>query len=261
MGMTTKVRELLHGVCTTLMDMTPQYSRWTEVELVRYANLGQMAIAKYLPMAGARIDTVKLAPGPVQDLGKVLAANIKPGDGSPAVDTYGVALIGLMHNMGADGLTPGKPISVVDRYTLDTTDELWPTRTGTSVREYVVDKSTPRHFEVSPAPSNDVWVRLRWMVEPRRIPDGGAPGSPIYAYDGTSSALIGINDQFLEDLHNYVVAMALMKGSKNVQNIPKAQLHVGLFTASINAQATAIGSVNPNLKQLPFADSVPVSGG
>lgn len=258
---TTKVREFLHGVCTTLMDMTPQYSRWTEVELVRYTNLGQLAIATYLPMAGARIDAIKLVPGPVQDLTMVPSSRIIPGDGSTPADTYGISLIELVHNLGTDGDTLGKPISVVDRYTLNTTDELWPTRTGTAVREYVFDKATPRHFEVSPAPSGNVWVRARWLAEPKRIPTGGAPGSPVYAYDGSSNELLGIADQFHEDLHNYVVAMALMKGSKNVQNIPKAQLHTGLFTAAVNAKAVAIGSVSPNLKQLPFADTVPVTGG
>jgi hypothetical protein len=65
--------------------------------------------------------------------------------------------------------------------------------------------------------------------------------------------MLGINDQYVEDLHNYVVAIALMKGSKNMQNLPKAQAHAALFTASINAQAAAATGVNPNLKLLPFA--------
>lgn len=253
MGTTTKVREFLHGVSTTLMDMQPQFARYGQTELVRYTNMGQRAVAKYLPMAGARVDTIKLVAGPVQNLTKVPTARIIPGDGSSAADTYGIALIELMHNMGSSGNSPGLPITVADHFTLNTIDPGWVARTGTSVREYLFDKATPLVFEVTPAPgpSDNVWVRMRWMVEPPKIPEAGT-----YGFDEADTTLIGLPDQYLDDLHNYVVAMALLKGSKNVQNIPKSQYHAGLFTSSINAQALAITGVSPNLKQLPFAEQV-----
>jgi hypothetical protein len=255
MAITTTVRDFLQGVSTTLMD-SPQFSRWPEVELVRYINYGQRAIAKYLPHAGSRVDAIRLQNGTRQDLTRVLAANIIPGDGSTAADTYGIALIELRKNMGANGSTAGRVIRIVDRYTADTSDPDWHTRTGSSIKEYVFEKHTPKSFEVRPGVTGNVWAEVSWMAEPAFVAAGGAPGSEVYAADGSSTVRLGIHDQYVEDLHNYVVGMALLKGSKNVQNMPKAQLHIGAFTSSINAQSAVISGVNPNLKQLPFFNEV-----
>jgi hypothetical protein len=259
MAATTLVRNFLRGVCTTLQDISPQFSRWPEIELVNYTNYGQMAIAKYLPQAGSRTDAIKLASGTKQDLTKVLAANILPGDGSAAADAYGIALLDVPRNMGSNGATPGRVVRVVDRYQLDTNDPDWHTRTGTVIREFVYDKNMPKTFYVTPGvqAGQNVWVEVAWLAEPSKVPAGGEPNSEIYKYDGASSTLIGVADQYIEDLHNYVVAIALMKGSKNVQNLPKAQTHAALFTSSINAQAAVVSGVSPNLKMLPFLGDIP----
>lgn len=258
MAITTTVKQFLRSVCETLQDISPQYTRWPEIELVVYANYAQRAIAKYLPQAGSRVDAIKLAPGTKQDLTRVLAANILPGDGSTPADVSGIALLDVIRNMGPNGQTPGRVIRLIDRYTKDTNDPLWHTKTGAEIREYIYDKQTPRVLYVVPGvpSSGAVWVELSWMAEPKVIPPGGEPGSHVYAYDGASTVLMGIHDQFIEDAQNYVVAMALMKGSKNVQNLPKAQTHIALFTSSINTQATVLTGVNPNLKALPFADQI-----
>jgi len=258
MAVTTTVKSFLNGVSTTLMDM-PQYSRYPEVEMVRYVNFGQRAIAKYLPQAGARVDAIKLQAGTRQDLTKVLAANILPGDGSSAADTAGIALIEVRKNMGASGTTAGRVIRVVDRYTKDSTDPDWHTRTGSVIKEFVFERNTPKQFEVSPGVTGSVWVEVSWMAEPKAVPDGGNPGSELYAYDGSSTTLLGIQDQYVEDLHNYVVAMCLLKGSKNTENMPKAQLHASMFMNSINAQAAVVAGVSPNLKQLPFVNEIPAA--
>ena len=224
-----------------------------------YTNYGQMALAKFLPQAGSRVDAVRLLPGTRQDFTKILSADIKPGAGA-AADTYGIAVLGMSRNMGDDGQTPGRVIRVVDKYTKDTNDPLWHTKTGTTVLEFMADSNTPRVVYVTPGipPSPTVWAEVSWMAEPNRVPAGGAPGTEVYPYTpgSGSTALLGIHDQFVEDLHNYVAAMCLMKGSKLNQNLAKASNHVSLFTASVNAQATVLTGVNPNLKALPFSDQV-----
>lgn len=262
MGSSTLVREWLRGVSTTLVDISPQFSRYTEVELIRYANYGQMAIAKYLPQAGSGQDAIKLKPGTKQDLTKVLAADIKPGDGSTAADTYGIALLDVPRNMGSDGLTPGRVIRVVDRYTLDMNAPDWHSSTGAAVREYLHDPAMPCVFYVYPGvPVGGLWVDVAWMKEPRRIPAGGEPGGYAYAWDGTSTVTLGIDDQFAPELHDYVCALALMKGSKNTQNLPKAGVHANAFINSINVLAQRLNGVNPNLRELPFAADIPQAAG
>lgn len=257
MARTIRVRDFIHSVLTTLQDVSPAYTRWTEVELVRYINLGQRAIASYVPHAGSRVDSIQLSGGTRQDLTIVPAARIKTSDGSTAVDTYGISIMNVVRNMGTDGQTPGKVIRKVDSYTLDTVDEDWHTRTGTP-RKFISDGKSPRTFWVSPgapAPATPTWVEVQWIAEPARVPDGGAPGAELYLVSGTSTQLLGINDDFEDDLRNYVIGMALMKGSKNEVNTQKAALHTAAFTNSINAKATVIGGVNPALVALPYVDA------
>lgn len=258
MAITTTVKQFLRSVGETLQDISPAYSRWPEAELVVYTNYAQRAIAKYLPQAGSRVDAIRLTPGTKQDLTRVLTANILPGDGSAAADVNGIALLDVVRNMGANGSTPGRVVRLIDRYTKDTNDPLWHTRTGTEVREYIHDKQNPRVLYVVPAvPATPaMWVEISWMAEPRAIPAGGAPGSEVYAFDGPSTALMGIHDQFIEDAHNYVVAMASLKRSKNTENVQRASAHTTLFTSSINTQAAVLAGVNPNLKALPFAEQI-----
>lgn len=262
MARTTLVRNFLRTVCETLQDISPQFSRWPEHELVVYANFAQMALAKYLPQVSARTDSIRLLPGTRQDLTLVPSARILPGDGSAPADVAGIALMDIPRNMGADGATPGRVVRVADRYSKDTNDPDWHTRTGAVVREYVYDKNQPRVFYVIPGVpiGPQVWSEVAWLTEPTRIPAGGAPGSELYAYDGASVELMGIGDQYIEDAHNYVVAVALTKGSKANQNIPKSQYHAGMFTASLNAQAQVVSGVSPNLKSLPFMDQIAVTG-
>ena len=259
--MTTLVRHFLYSVGTTLQDVAPQYRRWPERELVVYLNYAQRAIAKYLPQAGSRVDVVRLAPGTKQDFTTVLAANIKMGDGSVSADSYGIALLGWTRNMGADGLTPGRAIrEPVDRYVKDTGNPDWHSAdAATVVRELVFDKAVPLVAYASPPvhASTPVWIEQSWMAEPNRVADGGAPASELYAFAGASTTVLGIRDTFVEDAHNYVVAMALLKGSKNNVNVPKAQLHAQAFMNSINAQGQALNGVSPNLKTLPFVNEVP----
>ena len=74
----------------------------------------------------------------------------------------------------------------------------------------------------------------------------------ISAMPRRSTVELGVTDQYTEELHHYVVAMLLLKGSKDFQNLPKSQYHAGLFMQSINTQAQVAGMANPNLKVLPF---------
>lgn len=259
MSATTLVRDFILGVQATLQDK-PAFFRWPETEIVRAINYGQRALAKYLTSVGAGRFVVKLSAGTRQDLTKVLAADIKPTDGATAADTYFIAFTGGVRNMGADGLTPGRAIrDPVDRYSMDAGDPNWHTATAdTVVREVVFDKLYPRGFYVNPPSPGSWWIEVQGIAEPKRVADGGAPGAERYVVGGAGQTdLLGIPDVNVDDLHNFVVAWLLLKGSKNTVNLPKAQTHVGLFTSSINTQAQILSGVSPNLKTLPFLNEVP----
>lgn len=262
--MTTLVRDFLLGVSTTLQDVSPQGRRWPERELTYYANFAAKALFKYLPYLGSAVDTIRLSPGTKQDLTTVVAARIKSSDGSTTDDRYGIAFEAGVRNMGADGLTPGRAVRLVPREQKDASNPDWHlSDPATVVREVMHDRATPLVFWTSPPvhPTTPVWMDVQWMREPRRISDAGASSTGFmrYAADGSGvggSDLMPIRDAQIEDAHNYVVAVSLMKGSKNVQNLPKAQQHAQAFLSSLNAQVQAITGTNPKLQLLPFVDEI-----
>ena len=71
----------LWSVSVTLIDASPQFRRWTEAEMVGYTTDGQRALAKYLPRVSTRIDAIRLQAGTRRASAKILAADVKPGDG------------------------------------------------------------------------------------------------------------------------------------------------------------------------------------
>jgi hypothetical protein len=256
MPATTLVRSVIATVQSQLQDNSPAYRRWPETEVIQALNYAHMALAKYLPQVSSRTDTIRMTSGSRQDLSLVQAANIKPGDGSTPVDTYGIAVQRVLCNMGSDGLTIGRAVrGPVDRYPKDCFAPTWTTDTGPVVLDIVFDKDQPLQFWLSPTPTTQPhWMRVQWMAQLPKLPDGGPPSAEVYTVAGAQNATtIKVPDSYAEDLANYVIAFLLLKGSKNTQNLAKAQTHAQMFVASINAQAKAVMGSSPNLKVLPFA--------
>lgn len=254
MASTTLVKDLLGQVSTQLHDVSPQFTRWTERELVGWLNDAQRAIAKYLPSSCSRVDVVRLKPGTKQSVERIAQSDIIPGDGSSATAVTGIALIDVRRNMGASGSTPGSVLRIVDREILDSIYPEWHTKTGTPT-QYVFAPATPKVFYVSPGVSGSLWVELAFIAVPTTLsPTGG------YGMDGSSTVTITVADTYTDDLINYVLARAYMKDAEFAANSQLAASHTALFTSSINAQAAALTGVNPNLQSLPFNPNTPARG-
>lgn len=249
MASSTLVRDVLYRVSAQLHDISPQFTRWTQRELVSWLNDGQKAIAKYMPSSCARVDVVKLSPGTKQSIERILAANIIPGDGSVASNVYGGYLQAIIRNMGASGATPGRAVRLVDREVMDVNNPNWHSETAVAVSQYMFDPRMPKVFYVYPGvPINsNVWVEVSYLADPVEISPTGS-----YGMDGVSSTLISIDDKYVDDLVNYILARAYMKDAEFSANGGLAQAHAQLFTASINSQAAALSGVNPNLQSLPM---------
>lgn len=255
MASTILVKDALWRVSDLLQDVDPQYQRYPERELVRWLNDAQAVIAKFLPSSCSRIDSIKLRAGNLQSIATVAAADCLPGDGSTrTAPLYGTSLIALLCNMGPNGATPGDAIRVVDRRQLDAQARGWHAETALKVSGYVYDPMTPRQFLTTPGvPAGaSVWVRMSWTVRPDQIPAGGAPGSPIYAYGGSSAQALTVDDEYLDDIVNYAVARANLKATEWA-DASKAGAFTQLFVESINAKVTTLTGTNPNLKRLPMA--------
>lgn len=251
MASTILVKDLVWRISVLLQDTLPQFQRWTERELVHWLNDGQVAICSLVPIASSRVDAVKLAAGTRQSIAAIAAADCKPGDGStPSQPIYGTQFIGPRRNMGADGLTPGRAVRVVERDMLDTTDPTWHTKTGNAIRSVVYDPETPRYFYVSPGSTGSLWLEIAYTSAPIAIPNTASAGSEAYLVGGSSTLPISVDDEYGTALVDYVVARANLK-DVTYSEPAKAAFHTQQFLGVLNAKVAAITGKNPNLTVLP----------
>jgi hypothetical protein len=247
MAANTYVKDLLFRVSNQLHDISPQFNRWTQRELVSWLNDGQRAIAKYVPSSCSRVDAIKLKPGTKQSISTIPSASVIPGDGSTPVAISGVALMSLVRNMGSNGSTIGRAIRLVDRETLDANSPDWHSETDTKVSAYVFDPRVPDMFYVSPGASSttNVWVEASYIADPTDVPYSGT-----YTWDGSDTTKISIDDTFVDDLTDYILSRAYGKDAENAANLALAGAYAQQFKDSIRSHATAIANINPNIQGL-----------
>lgn len=248
------VRDFFYRCSTDLKDVAPQFTRWTMRELVAWTEDGMRAIAKYMPHAFVRVGAMKLDPGTKQDIELVAGARFPD-----TIQRRGISVQEIYRNMGVNGVTPGRPITIVDRGYMDRANPRWHTATpSSSVREYMYDQLTPRIFWVSPpVPADtDVWIEAAIVWEPAAI---DVSSGKTYTADSADADLLPIDTLYADDLFNYVMARCYLKDAEAQSSKELFAAHTQLFTTSINAQVKAATGVNPNLKALPFTPALPVT--
>lgn len=252
MASTALVKDILRQASVLLQDTAPQFSRVAERDMVNWLMDGEAAIAKFIPLAASRVDAIKLRSGSRQDISIIAAADCKPGDGTtPTAPINGTLFLNPRRNMGSSGTTPGRAIRMVERDLLDATDPLWHTRTGPAVMDLVFDVNTPRQFYVYPAPESTTWIEIAYAARPLAIPNTGtAGGGELYAMGGSSTQTITVDDEFTEDLVDYICARAHLIDT-TYSEPAKAQFHAAKFIAMLNAKVTVVTGTNPNLTVLP----------
>lgn len=235
-----------------MQDTAPQFQQFPEKITVDLLSDGQDAVCKFLPLASSRLDTIRLKRGTRQSIAAIAAADCIPGDGStPASTIYGKQVLGVARNMGTDGLTPGEAIRMVEVDVLNSGTPFWHNSVGTSVRQLVYDPQVPRDFYVSPGvPVGRLWIELPFTSAPSRIVNTGTAGTPRYHLAGSATDALSIDDEFVDDLVNYVCARLHLQESKYTDR-NKFAVHSALFLSQLNAKVAAVTGNNPNLTTLP----------
>jgi hypothetical protein len=257
---TVLVKEVVRQWSVLLQDIDPQFARNTEVEGIGWLNVAQRAIFKFLPVACSRVDTIRLEAGTLQSIENIPAASVKLQDGTtPGSPVVGSMLLDVLHNMGADGSTPGRAIRLIadGRESLDTISPNWHAETAGAIIGFVYDPRYPRQFLAYPGvPAGRLWARIAYVAMPLPITGAGTPGVPVYHAAGANATVISVHDEHVDDLVNYMAARALMKNAQHARATGMSpETFVSLFTASINAKSNVLMNYNPNLKHLPFAPS------
>ncbi len=247
------VKDLFYRVSAQLSDLSPQFTRWTHTDLVDYYNDGARAIAKLMPSATMRMDSIKLDPGVRQSLDSVGPTRIIPGDGSTPTTLQCNQLVDVVCLMGEDGQTPGDAMRLFDRNAMDLMYPQWGSKTGTP-REYAVDERMPKTFWVYPGVASDEtwWVRCMLLADPVALPYDGD-----YSASGSDTTVLSIDDVNLDDLFNYMMARAHMRDAEYAAGAALAQVYVTAFVNSMNQRVKAMTGTSPNLQTLPNAPSQP----
>jgi hypothetical protein len=254
---TILARDFLRTISTSLSDMSPQFTGWSSHFLVSAMNSAALVLAKYVPSSCTRVDDFKLEPGARQSIESIPPSRLIYGDGLSGVTIQGRTLQSLLGNMGDDGSTDGAPIKVVRKELLDAVDPDWVARaTEGPVKEFMFDPRDKRAFLINPplAAGADWWVRISYQANPVLLSPGGS-----YAYDGGSTAVIPVADEYEPELRYYVLAMAHLRDAEEPGSAALAQSYTTLFTNSLNALSAIELGTNPNLQALPMNPAVPAS--
>ena len=217
--MALTAQQIIDRAKRTLND--PDSIQWPETELLEYLSDGQRAAVQYRPEIYAVTEAVPLVTGTKQEL---------PDDA--------FSLIDVIRNMGADGNTPGRAISKVDKYYLDRWRKDWHSQAGSAeVRNFVYDVRNRRTFYVIP-------------------PQPAVPHRVEIIYSKIPPELTNLNDAItLDDIYQpallaYILHRAFVKDiSAEGQGEQKSKAYFEQFMIAIGARDEAEMRLHPTQQQ------------
>lgn len=211
--MSFSAQAVLDRVKTATKD---NYVHWIESEWLRYISDTLLEIASAKPEAFSNNASVPLLAGKTKQ----------------TLPAGSFALLDIVRNMGANGLTPGKPIRLANREDLDRMVPDWHSKTGQAIRHYTYDRRDPKTFYVSPAPASVMHVEMVSALTPAAI--------------GSSAAQIGLDDIYLPIIVFGALAKAYMKDQSSTVSPQLAQSYYGAFAQAIGIKTDGDKSKSPN---------------
>lgn len=150
-------------------------------------------------------------------------------------------LIEITRNMGSDGLTPGYPITIINRSELDDSNFSWHSEAASSGGSAFIDHFTynlkdPYHFFVTPAPSTSPAVYVEIVTS--KLPSLPTAGSDT----------VPVTDVFWQPLLHWMLYKAFAIDDEAV-NVELAIHHHNGFYQSIGQEVQAGTIVKPSVKE------------
>jgi hypothetical protein len=215
----TTVKSIVEKLNILLVDATN--TRWTLKELVGWLNSAGKAVVEYKPSALTANTTMPLAPGTKQVL--------------PAT---GLQLIDVIRNMGSDGTSPGRAISVISRSVLDGMFPDWHSSTPAAVvRHFVYDPRDPKTFYVFPPQPNPTSQRVEVVMSvcPSEIAYVDESLSS-YASANALGATGFLDDIYESALIDYCLYRAFGKDGEQPVLAERAAVHYRAFASSLGVK-------------------------
>lgn len=205
----------------------PDGVRWTDAELLRWVADALRTVLAAKPAAMSTVAVVPLVAGTKQVL---------PADAH--------MLLGIVRNMGSDGVTPGRAVRPISRELIDAFNPDWHQATpAAAVQNYVFDANLLDTFYVYP-PNN-----------------GAGRAEIIYAKAAPSevglSDELPILDNYLIALTDYVLFRAHQKDSDYAAGQATAQTYLNAFAQFLGVAAAGEASEDVNLNLRPGSKDDP----
>lgn len=210
-----KAGQLIKRVSASLHDVG--FVRWSEQDMFDYLTASQRILVLLRPDAKAVTESVKLTVNSTRQ----------------AIPAGGFKLLDIVRNMGADGNTPGYPVTLTTRDALDDSNINWHgDDPADEVDHYTYDDANPTVFYVTPPPSYSVNVEMVYSKAP----------SEVESMDDD----IEVDESFVETLREYMLYLAFDKDHSDPADRQKASTHLGQFYLSLGEEAKAKIAFSPN---------------
>jgi hypothetical protein len=206
--------------------------RWKPSELLGWLNDGQREIGIVLPKAVTVTQSIVMVAGSKQTI---------PEDCT--------ALIDIVRNMGADGATPGAPITIAERENFDQVAPDWHTANpANDVIHYIFDGRVPR-----------TWYCYPPQTGAGRYVEAAVQKNPVDCYiagveSGITSTVISIDDIYQTALIEYVCHRAYLKNDETRDAAVAAGFY-DQFMRRLGLKVQVDAAANPNRNAPPAQQS------
>ncbi len=195
---------------------------WPDAERLIWLNAGQREIVKYKPSAYTTTAPQILVAGTRQTI-------------------TGLQLIRVVRNMGTNGTTPGRAITLVDMDKFDTQRPNWHADApSATVQHYLFDAKDPKAWYCyPPQPSAD-----QGQVE---VVQAALPPNVALVADP-----ISIDDIYENELLDYILYRAYLKDTTSPGHLARAQGYWNAFARAMGLDVQTDKAFSPNTTAAPY---------
>ena len=216
-----EAQSVIDTVSRTLID-EGTVRRWTEVELLEYLNEAIRAVITNKPSANVTNTSVLLTSGSKQTA-PILSVEIQD----------------ITTNMGTDGDTPGRAVTLVNQDTLDISYNTWRTDSQTvSVKHWMYNpKQDSTVFYVYPPSDGTGYVEMSYSAIPTELTD----------VDDT----IPLDDMYLNVMMEYMLFRCFEKDSDAPSAQARAMFHFQTAAQLLGVKLSMEIAGDPNITKEP----------
>jgi len=193
--------------------------RWTEAELLGWLNDAQREVTLLKPDTNVTTAEYPLIAGTKQTIPD--GTSSYQNSDSATLDA-GIVLIGVKRNMGTNGTTPGRAITIIDMRIMDTNNPDWHSDTeAAETIHYMFDIKNPKVFYVTPPQPASAFGYVEVAY------------SSIPADLAAASSAITLDDIYSNVLLDYVLYRAYQKDADYAKDNARVQGYYSSFMGAL----------------------------